>query len=135
MPAKVNYESAWVNHTAGRSAQNGGSRTATRDTYAGCEVVIVPIPSSGHQCRNFPIRMQDFYNHTIILYINCCTTLCILVIQAVCASTEVILEPWLLAFALVQVAVLTEVSTTYVSLDRRSRSYFTADNYSVSMSW
>jgi hypothetical protein len=24
MPAKVNYESAWANHSAGRSVQNGG---------------------------------------------------------------------------------------------------------------
>jgi hypothetical protein len=43
------------------------------------------------------------------------------VIQSVCASSEVALEPWrscsLLASALVQVIVLTEVSTMYFSLD------------------
>jgi hypothetical protein len=41
--------------------------------------------------------------------------------QSVCASSEVALEPWrpcsLLASALVQVVVLTEVSTTHFSLD------------------
>jgi hypothetical protein len=35
MPAKENCASAWANHTAGRSAQNGGSRTATLDISAG----------------------------------------------------------------------------------------------------
>jgi hypothetical protein len=44
--------------------------------------------------------------HTIILDINCCTTSITLVIQSVCASSEVALEPWrscwLLASALVQ---------------------------------
>jgi hypothetical protein len=58
--------------------------------------------------------MYDFYNHAIILDINCCTTLFILVIQFVCVSSEVALEPWrscsLLASTLVQVVVLTEVS-------------------------
>jgi hypothetical protein len=43
MPAKVNCESAWANHSAGRSAQNGGSRTATRNTSVGCGVVVVSI--------------------------------------------------------------------------------------------
>jgi hypothetical protein len=32
MPAKENCASAWANHTARRSGQNGGSRTATLDT-------------------------------------------------------------------------------------------------------
>jgi hypothetical protein len=54
----------------------------------------------------------------IILDINCCTTLFTLVMQSACASSEVALEPWrscsLLTSALV---VLTEVSTTYISLD------------------
>jgi hypothetical protein len=34
IPAKWNCTSAWTNHTAGRSIQNGGSRTATRNTSA-----------------------------------------------------------------------------------------------------
>jgi hypothetical protein len=34
------------------------------------------------------------YNHTTVLDINCCTTLFTLVIQSVCASSEVALAPW-----------------------------------------
>jgi hypothetical protein len=53
--------------------------------------------------------------------------------QSVCASSEVAFEPWrscsLLASALVQVVVLTEVSTTHISLDR-NRSYFKTDSQS-----
>jgi hypothetical protein len=65
--------------------------------------------------------MYNFYIHTIIPDINCCTALFTLAIQSVCASSEVALEPSrscsLLASALVQVVVLTEVSTTHISLD------------------
>jgi hypothetical protein len=65
--------------------------------------------------------MEDFYNDTIILDINCYTTLFTLVIQSVCASSEVALEPWrscsMFAPALFEVVVPTEVCTTYVYLD------------------
>jgi hypothetical protein len=57
----------------------------------------------------------------IILDIICCTPLFTLAIQSVCASFEVAVKPWrscsLLASALVQVVVLTEVSTMYIYLD------------------
>jgi hypothetical protein len=57
--------------------------------------------------------------------------------QSVCASFEVALEPWgscsLLASALVEVVVLTEVSTTYLSLEVWG--HVTTDGQSVSMSW
>jgi hypothetical protein len=46
MPAKVNCASAWANHTAGRSAQNSGSRTATLDISAGIGLFVVPLRSS-----------------------------------------------------------------------------------------
>jgi hypothetical protein len=50
MPAKVNCASAWVNQTAGRSAQYGGSHTATLDISAGAELFIVCIVlCRGHQ--------------------------------------------------------------------------------------
>jgi hypothetical protein len=90
------------------------------------------------------LSIEDFYNLTIILDISYCTTLFTLAIQCVCGSSEVALESWrscsLMESALVQVVVLTEVSTTYVSLDRsrsrsRSRSYFTTASQSESMSW
>jgi hypothetical protein len=50
MPAKENCASAWVNHTAGRSAQNSGSRTATLDTSAGGELSAASMLRRGHQC-------------------------------------------------------------------------------------
>jgi hypothetical protein len=50
IPAKVNCASAWANHTAGRSAQNDGSRTATLDTSAGCELSVVSMLRRGQQC-------------------------------------------------------------------------------------
>jgi hypothetical protein len=45
MLAKVNCASAWANHTAGRSARNGGSRTATLDISAGIALFVVLEPS------------------------------------------------------------------------------------------
>jgi hypothetical protein len=50
MPAKANCESSWANRSAGRSAQNGGSRTATRDTSVGWKVFVGAISCRGHQC-------------------------------------------------------------------------------------
>jgi hypothetical protein len=35
MQAQLNCAPAWANHTAGRSTQNGGSRTTTLDISAG----------------------------------------------------------------------------------------------------
>jgi hypothetical protein len=49
MPDKVNCASAWANHKAGRSAQNGGSRTATLDVSAGGELSAISILRRGHQ--------------------------------------------------------------------------------------
>jgi hypothetical protein len=49
-PAKKNCTSAWANHMAGRSAQNGGSRTATLDTSAGGELSAASMFHRGHQC-------------------------------------------------------------------------------------
>jgi hypothetical protein len=83
------------------------------------------------------MRMYNFYNQTIILDINCCTTLFTLAIQSVCASSEVALEPWrscsLLASVLVQLVVLTEVSTAYISLEVWG--HVTTNGQSVCMSW
>jgi hypothetical protein len=50
MPAEVNCVSAWANHKAGCSAQNGGSRTETRDISAGGELSAISILHRGHQC-------------------------------------------------------------------------------------
>jgi hypothetical protein len=50
MPAKKNCASAWANHTAGRSPQNGGSRTATLDASAGDELSAGSMLCRGHQC-------------------------------------------------------------------------------------
>jgi hypothetical protein len=47
MPAKKNCASAWANHTAGRSAQNGGSRMATLDTSAGVPLSVAYMLLSG----------------------------------------------------------------------------------------
>jgi hypothetical protein len=49
-PAKKNCVSVWANHTAGRSAQNGRSRTATLDTFAGGELSATSMLRRGHQC-------------------------------------------------------------------------------------
>jgi hypothetical protein len=38
MPAKKNCASAWANHTAGLSAQSGGSRMATLEAAADNEL-------------------------------------------------------------------------------------------------
>jgi hypothetical protein len=51
MPPKVNCASAWANQTAGCSAQNGGSRTATLDTSAGGELPAASMIFRGNQCR------------------------------------------------------------------------------------
>jgi hypothetical protein len=48
--AKKNFASAWANHTASRSAQNDGSRTATLDTSAGGELSAASMLLRGHQC-------------------------------------------------------------------------------------
>jgi hypothetical protein len=48
IPAKLNWASTWANHTADRSAQNGGSRTATVDTSAD-ELHVPSILRRGHQ--------------------------------------------------------------------------------------
>ena len=58
IPAKVNYASAWANHKAGRSGQNGRSHTATLDTAAD-ELFAVSMLSHGHQCG-----MSMFYETT-----------------------------------------------------------------------
>jgi hypothetical protein len=50
MPAKKNCASVWANHTDGRSAQNGGSRTATLDTSAGSELCAASVLRRGHPC-------------------------------------------------------------------------------------
>jgi hypothetical protein len=50
MPAKKNCASAWENHTAGRSAQNGGSPTDTLDTSVGGELSAASMLTRGHQC-------------------------------------------------------------------------------------
>jgi hypothetical protein len=50
MPAKKDYTLAWANHTAGRSAQNGVSRTATLDTSAGSELSAASMLRRGHLC-------------------------------------------------------------------------------------
>jgi hypothetical protein len=44
---KKNCASAWANQTAGRSAQNGGSCTATLDTSAGGELSAGSMLTSG----------------------------------------------------------------------------------------
>jgi hypothetical protein len=60
MPAKVNCLSAWVNHTPGRSAQNGGTGTATLHTSAGGELSAASMPRQGHQCRmSNPVARRD----------------------------------------------------------------------------
>jgi hypothetical protein len=52
MPGKANFASAWVNHMAGRSAQNGRSRAVTLDISAGSELSVVCIIFCwGHQCE------------------------------------------------------------------------------------
>jgi hypothetical protein len=48
-PAKKNCASAWSNHTAGSSAQNGGRRTATLDTSAGGELSATSMVRRSHQ--------------------------------------------------------------------------------------
>jgi hypothetical protein len=48
--ARENCSSAWANHRAGRSAQNGGSRTATLDISAGWVPSAASILRRGHQC-------------------------------------------------------------------------------------
>jgi hypothetical protein len=48
-PAKKYCASAWANHTAGRSVQNGGSRTATLDTSAGGELSASSMLRRGRQ--------------------------------------------------------------------------------------
>jgi hypothetical protein len=50
MPAKKNRASAWANHTAGHSAQNGWSCKATLDTSAGGELSASSMLHRGHQC-------------------------------------------------------------------------------------
>jgi hypothetical protein len=50
IPAKVNCASGWANDTGGRSAQHGGSCTATLDISAGDELSIVSTLRRGHQC-------------------------------------------------------------------------------------
>jgi hypothetical protein len=47
--AKKNCAPAWANHTAGRSAQNGGSHTATLYTSVAGEMSAVSMLRRGHQ--------------------------------------------------------------------------------------
>jgi hypothetical protein len=61
-PAKKNCSSAWANHTAGRSAQNGGSRTATFDTSAGGELSAASMLRRGHQCGMSVFTATTKYN-------------------------------------------------------------------------
>jgi hypothetical protein len=49
-PAKKIYASAWANHTAGSSAQNGRSRTASLDTSSGGELSAASMLRRCHQC-------------------------------------------------------------------------------------
>jgi hypothetical protein len=62
MPARENCASAWANHTAGRSAQNGGSRMATLDISAGWVTSAASILRRGHQCgirhTHFNVRVD-----------------------------------------------------------------------------
>jgi hypothetical protein len=60
-PAKKNCASASANHTAGRSAQNGGSRTAPLDTYAGSELSATSMLRRGHQC-GMSVFVDNHYN-------------------------------------------------------------------------
>jgi hypothetical protein len=66
MPAKKNCASAWANHMAGRSAQNGGSSMATLETFAGGELSAVSMLLRGHQCG-----MSIFVETTTITDIHC----------------------------------------------------------------
>jgi hypothetical protein len=50
IPGKVNFASAWENHTTDHEAQNGGSRTATLDNSAGDELSASSISPWGHEC-------------------------------------------------------------------------------------
>jgi hypothetical protein len=62
-PAKENCASAWANHKAGRSAQNGGSRTATLDTSAGGELSATSMVRRGHQCgMSLLVFVDNHYN-------------------------------------------------------------------------
>jgi hypothetical protein len=59
MPAKVNCASAWANHTADGSTQNGESRTATLDISAGIALFVVTEPCrfvSFWSCCSRPAR-------------------------------------------------------------------------------
>jgi hypothetical protein len=58
MPAKKNCASAWANHTAGRSAQNDGSRMATLDTSDGGELSAASR-LSGSQVWDVDARRDD----------------------------------------------------------------------------
>jgi hypothetical protein len=49
MPARDNCASAWANHTAGCSVQNGGSRMSTLDISAGWVPLIASILRRVHQ--------------------------------------------------------------------------------------
>jgi hypothetical protein len=64
MPAKVNCASARANHTAGRSAQNGGRGTATLDIFADDEQSAESILRRGHQCAmsNVVARRDNHVN-------------------------------------------------------------------------
>jgi hypothetical protein len=59
--AKKNCASARANHTAGRSAHNGGSRTATLDTSTGCEPSATSMLRRGHQC-GMSVFVDNHYN-------------------------------------------------------------------------
>jgi hypothetical protein len=60
IPVKKNRPSPWSSHTAGRSAQNGGNRTATLDTFAGGELSAAFMLRRGHQCgMSNPVAWRD----------------------------------------------------------------------------
>jgi hypothetical protein len=70
MPAKANCAPAWVKHMADRSAQNGGSRTATLDVLAGADLSAVSILPRGHQCGlSIPIARRVKHLNTCNRYL------------------------------------------------------------------
>jgi hypothetical protein len=68
MPAKENCASAWANHTAGRSAQNGVSRKVTLVISAGGELFAVFMLRRGS-----PMWYVDARDtHVTIKNVHCC---------------------------------------------------------------
>jgi hypothetical protein len=79
--------STWANHTAGRSTQNAGIRTATMDISTG-ELPALSTSRWGHQCGrllHLPFLLLDSIVHVIynfpqplIMVTYECTVICIL---------------------------------------------------------